>query len=404
MKSKYKLFECYGIELEYMLVHKKDLTPAHFTDELIIEKNGEITDELENGVISWSNELVLHVVELKTTQPVPKLEGLSHAFHENIQEINAMLDSKGMMLLPTAMHPSLDPYKDLKLWPHHRNEIYEKYNEIFNCKGHGWGNLQSMHINLPFANDEEFKELHAAIRILLPIIPAMSASSPIYENKLGLALDNRLVFYEANQKKVPAITGLVIPEAVETKKEYEEKILQPMYEAIAPYDPEKILQEEWLNSRGAITRFDRNAIEIRIIDLQECPKADIALAEFVVASLKYIIQQKDKRPYISEADLHDIFTHAVAQGLEAEVDNDLYKRFFGLGGLELVSIKTIWKKLLLEVDLSKESKAVVNAILTYGNLSQRIVQAVGDSPTEDRIKSVYHDLARSLANNNIFIP
>ncbi|HAL85576.1 MAG TPA: hypothetical protein DCM31_01010, partial [Deferribacteraceae bacterium] len=37
-----------------------------------------------------------------------------------------------------------------------------------------------------------------------------------------------------------------------------------MYRDIAPYDPECILQEEWLNSRGAIARFDRKAIEIRL--------------------------------------------------------------------------------------------------------------------------------------------
>ena len=36
-----------------------------------------------------------------------------------------------------------------------------------------------------------------------------------------------------------------------------------------------------MNSRGAIARFDRNAIEIRVIDVQECPKADLAIAIFI---------------------------------------------------------------------------------------------------------------------------
>ena len=45
-----------------------------------------------------------------------------------------------------------------------------------------------------------------------------------------------------------------------------------MYRAIDPLDTEGILQEEWLNSRAAIARFDRGAIEIRCMDTQECPE------------------------------------------------------------------------------------------------------------------------------------
>ncbi len=319
-KSPYKLFECFGIELEYMLVHKGNLKPASITDKLIEKKHGSITDEIANGVISWSNELVMHVVELKTTQPVTSLEGLADQFHENIKEINALLAAEGVKLMPTAMHPLLNPLKDLKLWPHHRNEIYAQYNKIFNCKGHGWGNLQSMHINLPFANDAEFLVLHEAIRMLMPLIPALSASSPIYEGKAGSFKDNRLNFYEQNQKRVPEITGRVIPESVKNKQEYEQLILQKIYDAIAPFDAENILQEEWLNSRGAITRFDRNAIEIRIIDIQECPKADIAIAELVVKALQWIIATRDQSVSLSEDVLYPIYRAALEEGLDGKVE------------------------------------------------------------------------------------
>ena len=59
------------------------------------------------------------------------------------------------------------------------------------------------------------------------------------------------------------MAGRVIPEPVFDKKSYEEQIFQRIYADIAPHDPQGILQHEWLNSRGAIARFDRNAIEIR---------------------------------------------------------------------------------------------------------------------------------------------
>ncbi len=117
-------------------------------------------------------------------------------------------------LLPGAMHPWMDPYKETKLWLHDSKEIYDTYDRIFNCQGHGWSNLQSMHINLPFADDREFKLLHSAIRTILPILPAMSASSPIVDGEITGLMDTRLEVYRRNAERIPSITGLIVPEAV----------------------------------------------------------------------------------------------------------------------------------------------------------------------------------------------
>ena len=68
--------------------------------------------------------------------------------------------------MPTGAHPWLNPHNGIALWPHGDRKIYNAYHQLFNCAGHGWGNLQSSHLNLPFANDQEFKVLHDAVRLL----------------------------------------------------------------------------------------------------------------------------------------------------------------------------------------------------------------------------------------------
>ena len=45
--------------------------------------------EFELGDIAWSNELALHVVELKTNDPAATLPDLTDKFHEDINRINA---------------------------------------------------------------------------------------------------------------------------------------------------------------------------------------------------------------------------------------------------------------------------------------------------------------------------
>ena len=219
MGKKYHLFEVFGIELEYMLVNNLNFKVNPIVDKLLTLKNNTLTDDVDNDDIAWSNELVAHVVELKTNGPTKNLDTLANAFHKNVLEINALLSTLNTSLLPTAAHPLMNPLTDTQLWKHSYSEVYALYNRIFNCKGHGWSNVQSTHINLPFYDDSEFEKLHAAIRIILPIIPGLCASSPILEGKSTGFKDTRLEYYKTNQNEIPEMTGLVIPEQVFSKND-----------------------------------------------------------------------------------------------------------------------------------------------------------------------------------------
>ena len=80
MSKKLGLFEAYGVELEYMIVANGSLNVLPICDRLIEAECGRIESEIERGSIAWSNELVLHVVELKTAAPSPTLLGLHQQF------------------------------------------------------------------------------------------------------------------------------------------------------------------------------------------------------------------------------------------------------------------------------------------------------------------------------------
>ena len=184
MISSIHLFGGYGVELEYMIVDKISLSIKPISDKIIYDVVGEFVSDVEFSETVWSNELVLHVIEIKTNGPRSDLSKLDELFATDVKTINKILQNYNCMLMPTGMHPFMNPLKETILWPHEYNITYETYNRIFNCKGHGWSNLQSVHLNLPFYNDGEFEKLHAAIRLLLPIIPAISASTPIIDGKI----------------------------------------------------------------------------------------------------------------------------------------------------------------------------------------------------------------------------
>ncbi len=408
---KLKLFQGYGVELEYMIVDRETLKVLPVTDIILKDFHGSFIDEIENGAISWSNELALHVIELKTNGPSENLNGLADLFAGNVKEINTLLAQYNGMLLPTAMHPFMDPFSEMKLWPHERNEIYEKYNSIFNCKGHGWANLQSVHINLPFANDAEFEKLHAAIRLILPILPALAASSPIMDGVYSGFKDTRLEVYQNNQKRIPSISGKVIPEPVFSENEYKSRILERNYRDISPFDPEGILQDEWLNSRGAIARFQRNAIEIRVLDIQECPAADLAIIKLIVATIQNLVNERwstlqDQKSWQVEP-LYLILQACIKMAEDAEISDSAFLRTFGYKG-EVTGASEIWKYLLQEniqsgYDFSETDLAALNNILTQGSLSSRIHKTIGPDINSHKLVNVYKKLSECLANNSLFI-
>jgi len=408
MSKKYHLFEVYGIELEYMLVNNKTFKAAPIVDKLLTKKAGELTSDIENGEIAWSNELVAHVVELKTNGPTNNLNDLSDLFHKNVLEINTLLKSLEANLLPTAAHPLLNPLKDTELWKHSYSEVYELYNRIFDCSGHGWSNVQSTHINLPFFDDKEFEKLHAAIRIILPLIPGLCASSPILERKNTGFKDARLEYYKTNQKEIPELTGLVIPERVFSKVDYYATIFEPIKRAIRPHDSKKILDHHFLNSRGAIARFDRNAIEIRLIDIQECPKADIAICVLIIEVLKLLVDKKlatlqHQKKWLKQ-ELFDILNPIIKDAENYTISNMDYLNMFQIE--ESISVKNLWKHLysLAKENIHKSHHETIDTILNEGTLATRILKAVDEDYSEKNIKSVYNRLADCLQENKLFMP
>jgi gamma-glutamyl:cysteine ligase YbdK (ATP-grasp superfamily) len=406
------LFEKLGVELEYMIVDADSLDVRPITDTLLREVSGDDSGDAypdgEDGLISWSNELVLHVVELKTTEPTDDLPRAAATFQDHTNRINALLRKHNALLMPGAMHPWMDPHAEMQLWPHAYGAVYAAYDRIFKCTGHGWANLQSTHINLPFKSDEEFGRLHAAIRLILPLIPALAASSPIMDGRATGLMDNRLEVYRNNSKRVPLVAAKVIPEPVFTRDEYENSLLRSLYDAIAPLDPEGTLQYEWLNSRGAIARFDRGSIEIRVVDIQECPVADCAIVALITGAVRALCDEQwstTLNQRTVEVDpLHDIFLRCIRDAERAMIDHIPLLRALGI---EHGSIHAgdLWRELAARViEPASPWHAPLDTIFDAGPLSRRILAKAGDSPAKPRIAEVYRELCDCLRDGRMLTP
>jgi gamma-glutamyl:cysteine ligase YbdK (ATP-grasp superfamily) len=411
------LFEGFGIELEYMIVDATSLDVKPIADGLIEAESGSIENEIERGAFAWSNELARHVIEVKTNGPVPGFGGVADGFDGELRRMHEKLAPMGARVLPTAMHPWMDAARDFELWPHGSHEIYDAFHRIFDCRGHGWANLQSAHLNLPFSSDDEFGRLHAAARALLPILPALAASSPCVDGRISGFMDTRLDVYRTNARRVPSVSGSVVPEPVFTHAAYQ-GLLESIYADLAPLDPEGLLRSEWVNARGCIARFDRMAIEIRVLDVQETPRADVAIHAAITASLRALCQMGPA----AQARLRALDTAALAEILRAttreaertQIVDGAYLSALGFDAQPRCA-SDLWCE-LLERDFAHDPlypslRGPLDVIRDEGTLSTRILRRLralasgrgspSSTPTRETLREVYGELADCLRDGRM---
>ena len=407
------LLKRFGVEIEYTIVSRDDLSVRPLSPLLICGRSASPTETKPSPKIAWTNELASHVIELKTDKPSKTLHGLASDFQSHVKALNSELEPEGAMLLGGGMHPLMNPKAETVLWPHGAGEIYALFDRIFNCSQHGWSNIQSTHLNLSFKGDEEFGCLHAALRLLVPIIPILAASSPVVEARVTGWVDTRMKYYQTHTSPISFITGDVVPEPIFDQATYFNQIMKPIYAQLKPWDPTGIIAHEWANARGAIPRFDRGSIELRVIDCQESPVADLALCCACVAVIEALVSQKwtclKDQMSVPTSCLKSLMQDCVKEGSKVKVTDESILRQFGITAKPHgLSGSLLWQHLnkeavSQEIRGQEDLESAWKVILEQGSLSERIIRTLGTRSSKKRLMDVYFELAQCLGSGTMFV-
>jgi gamma-glutamyl:cysteine ligase YbdK (ATP-grasp superfamily) len=387
-----------GPEHEYSLVNK-DLKPLPISDKIIKDYCGKVINFIELPSFTFGKEMQLHVMEIKANQPFKTPVEFEETMQTAVSTLSQIVQKHGAMLLGTGMHPLLK-LQDTGIWSHYHKKIYQQYGKIFDLNQHGWLNIQSFHLNLPFQKEADAIQTHNQLTNLCAYLPAISASSPIYEGKNGSDTDNRLQFYKVNQKEVPSISGEVIPEYVSSLGQYKRDVIEAYSKDLAKASADKtLLHREWVNSRGVIFRFDRCALEVRVMDEQECIKSDVALACFVRATLRGL--NGSNVELLSHEVLVKDFNKVIKDGLNAEVSNP--------HGKTARQVCQYYLKIAMEYATEDEKKYLwlVKKRIEEGSLSEiiheRVLRRAQKTSFYQSIIDVYSTLIKCLMDNQPYL-
>jgi gamma-glutamyl:cysteine ligase YbdK (ATP-grasp superfamily) len=365
------------------------------SDKIIKAHCGKIINFIELPKFTFGKELQMHVMEIKANEPFKSPVQFEETMQKAVETLSRIVQKHGARLLGTGMHPTLK-LNETAVWPHYHRKIYGEYGKIFNLNQHGWLNIQSFHLNLPYRQEAGGVKMHNYLANIASYLPAVAASSPIYEGKNGRDVDNRLEFYRVNQKEIPSITGDVIPEYATSLSQYKSDVIGGYTADLARADASKtLLWREWVNSRGVIFRFDRRALEVRVIDEQECIKSDVALSCFIRAALRGLM--------VSDAELspHEQlvadFNAVVKDGLNTKVKNS--------HGKTARQVCQHYLKLAFEhADADEQGYLwLVQKRIDEGNLSDvirsRVLARAQKTSFHEAVVDVYSTLIKCLIDN-----
>jgi len=374
----------------------EELRALPIVDKLIKDFHGRVVNSVEQPHFTFGKELQLHVMEIKANTPFKAPENFEETMHQAVLTIADFLERKyKARLLGTGMHPLLR-LEETGVWPHRHRQIYRAYSKVFNLNQHGWLNIQSFQLNIPYSNEERAVFVHNRLAEICAYLPAISAASPIYEGKLGEHVDNRLHFYTINQREIPSISGDVIPEYTFSFGQYRKQIIEKYSSDLANAGiDECLLHKDWVNSRGIVLRFDRRAVEIRVMDEQECVKSDVALSCFIRALLRGLGREKNE--FLPHEILVKDFNSVVTEGLNAKV---LHPRGQTAHRVCQRLFRIAWEN---ATEQEKKYLPIIQKRIEHGNLSEiirgRVLRKAQKTGFREAVINVYSRLIKNLMGN-----
>lgn len=258
---------------------------------------------------------------------------------------------------------------------------------------------RGLRLDIPYERPGDFGKLMAAVRVLLPLIPAYASASPISAGQLTGCHSSRLRACIDLYDKHPSRVGGFIPEALFEPSEYDREIIGPIATAMARSGGVAPLDTPYLDLRGATASQDPDLISIHALDAQENAAADLAVIEFTLAVLRALVSGHWVSNYLQRAwsteDLLAVMSETIKQGSSAVITSKDYLFMFGMMKQEEADATRLLRHLFVELygDLSENARKHMGLIIEHGDLASRLLRQLGSQPSPARIREVYSRLA-----------
>ncbi len=406
LKRRHGLFEAYGFAWECCAVDRNTLDVLPVPDMTLTEGASEQGSTKRDILLAPSFNA--HTLRLLNGRSVRKPAKWGRKVLLRTATFAPWLHDHNALFMGGGAHPFLSPGSVQAGigWSLEQREALARLTDI---GGHAWINDQAFRLDLRFETPSEFAKLHAAVRVLLPVLPALTAASPVLEGRDAGCQSARLQAKLQAFGQAPALIGPFVPEAVFDQESHDREVLVPIARAAANSDRRQGLDPVSLNARAATVDFERGVLSIHAVDGQESPSVNMAVAEIIIAVLKALVNGRWVSTYLQRAwsaeDLRAIMLDTIRDGDGATLSSGDHLLMFGLMKQGEMPALKLWQHLFVELysDLSDNARQHVGTILEHGTLATRLRKRIGPTFEQDAIRKAYRSMAECFAADRAFV-
>ena len=394
-----------GLELEIALLRSATLEPAPGADLVLQDACGGALPAVQMATTEWRRRPAASELTVAMLRPMPSLDGQAAALTASLRTLAGMLEPQGLRPSGAGNHPWVEAHRPVGTAAGRTDDPRARaLDALTGPKIPDWADTRAAVLSFPFLDDEDFRPLLAALRLIVPILPALAAASPYRGGRRGATLDERIAAVQARAAALPALGGAWYPENTVGVHAYRDVVLEPLRSALAPLDPDGRLPIDDFNARAVVARFGPRIVQLRAADVQECPAQDVAIAAAVVELARALVRgdwlDLAAQMAVSDQTLADLGNRVLCEGRQASL-TDAAALYGAPAGS---SAGQAWSQLVARSDLTAESRAALEFILHEGTLAERMLRAVGDGPTPHDLRGLAETLADCLTTGSPFAP
>ena len=399
----------FELELAYALVGDQSIDACPQVDELLSLYCQERLRSVPHDDAIWELPGPRHKLVMRSKQ---RLENLSHAkdlFSAELRDAAELAGKLDGRLLATGMHPWMNA-EAAELWPHGETPSDSALHAIFGKDRHGWANQQSLRLSLPFDSELEFFRLFVALRSLMPLMPAIAASSPFANGRRGPAMSCRLATRRDYVASDLDFSCSLVPPASECREAYNGEVVEPLHLALQARGLEGALSPMQVCGHGLVADFELGLVHIHMLDMQECLSADLAVCSMVVAMTQLLQNEVDASLAAlgqwPSARLAELLESTLVGGSQAVLRDADFLAAFGFpeGGSCRASelLQFVFEERVSDGGLD-ELKPAQEAIVGQGALAHRLLQSLPERWNDEDLYNLYRKLSESLRDDECIV-
>jgi carboxylate-amine ligase len=400
--------EGFQLELAYSLVGKNSLDWLPQVDELFTLYCGERLRTVPHGGATWTNAGPRHSLRVGSQGGLEDLATAQTLFSAELQSLTELAAQLDAQLLPAGMHPWMSAER-AEPWPHGQAAGDQAMANLFGGARHGFCNQNPLRLSLPFASEFEFERLFGALRFVMPLLPALSASSPFAEGRRGPAMSCRVAarrdYFASNLDFAESL----VPRGASGREEYVNEVIKPIERTFDKRNLAATLDPLQVCAHGIAADFDAGLVHIHLLDMQECLQADLAVCAAVTATTT-LIQSEQHAPLrqLSEwprARLDELLELTLVQGSRAVLRDHDFLKAFGFPEGAACRTSELWQHLVEEkiADsvLTQQAMPALSTIVGEGSLARRMLNKLPDRWDDEDLYNLYRQVVACLASDEL---